>query len=70
MRLMKAHKQLTHQQLMNKVSMNLSNLFKPEARTVKARIEDLIYRDYLERDKPLDYVLDRGKVECGYKYKA
>jgi len=59
-RVMKARSHLTHQQLVMEVSQNLSNIFKPDARIIKKRIEDLIQRDYLERD-------DAGS---GYNYKA
>jgi len=59
-RVMKARNHLTHQQLVMEVSQNLSNIFKPDARIIKKRIEDLIQRDYLERD-------DTGS---GYNYKA
>jgi cullin 1 len=59
-RVMKARNKLTHQQLVMEVSQNLSNIFKPDARIIKKRIEDLIQRDYLERDE----------TGSGYNYKA
>jgi cullin 1 len=59
-RVMKARNHLTHQQLVMEVSQNLSNIFKPDARIIKKRIEDLIQRDYLERDE----------TGSGYDYKA
>lgn len=59
-RVMKARNHLTHQQLVMEVSQSLSSLFKPDARVIKKRIEDLIQRDYLERD-------ETGQ---GYNYKA
>jgi len=59
-RVMKARNHLTHQQLVMEVSQNLSNIFKPDARVIKKRIEDLIQRDYLERDE----------TGSGYNYKA
>ena len=61
-RVMKARNQLTHQQLVMEVSQSLSSIFKPDARIIKKRIEDLIQRDYLERDE--------GSGAAGYKYKA
>jgi len=59
-RVMKARNHLTHQQLVMEVSQSLSALFKPDARIIKKRIEDLIQRDYLERDGS----------GSGYNYKA
>jgi len=59
-RVMKARNHLTHQQLVMEVSQSLSTLFKPDARVIKKRIEDLITRDYLERDE----------TGSGYNYKA
>eukprot|EP00981_Chlorochromonas_danica_P000367 scaffold90_cov163-Ochromonas_danica.AAC.22 len=48
-RVMKARRQLSHQQLLTEV-LNHLTLFKPDGRAVKQRIEALIERDYLERD--------------------
>jgi len=59
-RVMKARNHLTHQQLVMEVSQSLSQLFRPDARIIKKRIEDLIQRDYLERDE----------TGSGYNYKA
>jgi cullin 1 len=42
---------LQHQQLMLEVVQQLSRMFKPDFKLIKKRIEDLISRDYLERDK-------------------
>jgi len=50
-RVMKSRKSLTHQQLMLEVSQQLMQYFKPDPRQIKKRIEDLIAREYLERDK-------------------
>ena len=49
-RIMKSHKQLTHQQLMAETSQQIMATFKPDPRLIKERIEDLILREYLERD--------------------
>merc|ERR1712046_31884 len=59
-RVMKARNHLTHQHLVMEVSQSSSALFKPDARIIKKRIEDLIQRDYLERDE----------TGSGYNYKA
>jgi len=59
-RVMKARNTLSHSQLVNEVIQALSVLFRPDARIIKKRIEDLIQREYLERD-------DSG---TGYKYRA
>merc|ERR1711959_634954 len=58
-RIMKARNHLSHQQLVLEVSSSLSSLFKPDGRVIKKRIEDLISRDYLERDE----------AGSGYNYK-
>ncbi|XP_049412004.1 cullin-1-like [Solanum stenotomum] len=49
-RIMKAKKVLTHQQLILECVEQLSKMFKPDVKAIKKRIEDLITRDYLERD--------------------
>uniref|UniRef100_A0A7S1SRY7 Cullin neddylation domain-containing protein n=1 Tax=Tetraselmis chuii TaxID=63592 RepID=A0A7S1SRY7_9CHLO len=49
-RTMKSRKQLQHQQLILEVVQQLSRMFKPDFKLIKKRIEDLISRDYLERD--------------------
>ena len=50
-RVMKARKTLTHQQLMAEVSAQLMQFFQPDPREIKKRIEDLIAREYIERDR-------------------
>eukprot|EP00658_Telonema_sp_P-2_P081256 TRINITY_DN8287_c0_g1_i10.p1 TRINITY_DN8287_c0_g1~~TRINITY_DN8287_c0_g1_i10.p1 ORF type:complete len:416 (+),score=135.20 TRINITY_DN8287_c0_g1_i10:1124-2371(+) len=59
-RVMKARVTMQHSALVNEVVQSLSMLFRPEPRIIKKRVEDLIQREYLERD-------DSGS---GYKYKA
>jgi len=59
-RVMKARVTLSHSGLVNEVIQALSVLFRPDGRIIKKRIEDLIQREYLERD-------DAG---TGYKYRA
>lgn len=50
-RTMKSRKVLQHQQLVMEVIQQLQRMFKPDLKLIKKRIEDLISRDYLERDK-------------------
>ncbi|KAK3025141.1 hypothetical protein RJ639_043923 [Escallonia herrerae] len=50
-RIMKSRKVLGHQQLVLECVEQLSRMFKPDFKAIKKRIEDLITRDYLERDK-------------------
>jgi len=56
-RVMKSKKELEHQQLIAEVSAQLTTIFQPEPRQIKNRVEDLITREYLERDpdKPSMY---------------
>ncbi|KAK9809634.1 hypothetical protein WJX73_009175 [Symbiochloris irregularis] len=49
-RTMKSRKTLNHQQLIMEVVQQLTRMFQPDFRIIKKRIEDLIERDYLERD--------------------
>ena len=49
-RVMKARKRLPHNQLMTSVLEQL-HFFRPKPKMVKRRIEDLIQREYLERDE-------------------
>ena len=48
---MKMRKVMKHQQLVMEVISQLHTLFKPEPKMIRKRIEDLIVREYLERDK-------------------
>lgn len=50
-RIMKSRKILGHQQLVMECVEQLSRMFKPDIKAIKKRMEDLISRDYLERDK-------------------
>jgi|AntAceMinimDraft_5_1070358.scaffolds.fasta_scaffold04787_1 hypothetical protein len=50
-RTMKSHKEMTHRQLVLEVMQQVADLFIPDQKCVKRRIENLINRDYLERDK-------------------
>ncbi|XP_061369357.1 cullin-1-like [Gastrolobium bilobum] len=50
-RIMKSRKVLVHQQLVLECVELLGRMFKPDIKAIKKRIEDLISRDYMERDK-------------------
>jgi cullin 1 len=50
-RIMKSRKQLSHVELQSECIRQLSNYFKPDMKMIKKRIEDLIQRQYLERDE-------------------
>jgi len=50
-RIMKARKELNHQTLMLETMKQLANHFRPDPKIIKKRIEDLIQREYLERDE-------------------
>ena len=49
-RIMKEEKKINHDNLVAKTIQRLSHLFQAKAELIKPRIEDLISRDYLERD--------------------
>ncbi|KFK42683.1 hypothetical protein AALP_AA1G026300 [Arabis alpina] len=49
-RIMKSRKVLDHQQLVSECVEHNSRMFKPDIMMIKKRIEELINRDYLERD--------------------
>lgn len=49
-RIMKARKTMAHIKLVEEVQRQLMVYFKPEPKIIKRRIEDLITREYLERD--------------------
>jgi cullin 1 len=48
---MKSRRQLQHQQLVLEVVQQLGRMFRPDLKLVKRRIEDLIQREYIERDR-------------------
>jgi cullin 1 len=50
-RIMKSRKTLGHPQLVMECVEQLGRMFKPDIKAIKKRMEDLITRDYLERDK-------------------
>eukprot|EP01018_Ginkgo_biloba_P011463 Gb_23722 [translate_table: standard] len=50
-RIMKSRKVLAHPQLVTECVEQLGRMFKPDFKAIKKRIEDLITREYLERDK-------------------
>lgn len=50
-RIMKARKKLSHNELVAEVSKQLSYRFSPSPPFIKKRVESLIERDYLDRDK-------------------
>ena len=58
-RTMKARKILTHQELQLEVMKQISSRFQPDCKQIKQRIENLIERDYIERD---------GGENKSYKY--
>ena len=60
MRIMKDRKHLSHNELVNEVTQQLSSRFQPVPLQIKKRIEALIERDYL----------DRGDDKKSYKYVA
>ncbi|KAL5541836.1 hypothetical protein UlMin_009546 [Ulmus minor] len=50
-RIMKSRNDLGHQRLVMECGEQLGHMFKPDIKAIKKRIEDLITREYLERDK-------------------
>ncbi|KAI3864100.1 hypothetical protein MKW98_031692, partial [Papaver atlanticum] len=50
-RIMKSRKVLPYHQLLSECVDQLNRMFKPDFKIIKKRVEDLITRDYLERDK-------------------
>ncbi|PKA57659.1 Cullin-1 [Apostasia shenzhenica] len=50
-RIMKSRKVIGHQQLVMECVEQLGRMFRPDFKAIKKRIEDLIGREYLERDK-------------------
>ncbi|CAL9074423.1 unnamed protein product [Musa textilis] len=50
-RIMKSRKALGHQQLVLECIQQLSRMFKPDVNLIKQRIEDLIIREFLQRDE-------------------
>ena len=52
-KLLKSRKKMKHQELINEVLMMLE-LFKPTSRQIKVKIENLIQREFIERD-PEDF---------------
>ncbi|CAN1834125.1 CUL1 [Linum perenne] len=62
-RIMKSRKVLGHQQLVMECVEQLSRMFKPDIKAIKKRMEDLIARDYLERDKD-NANLFRSAIVC------
>lgn len=49
-RVMKARKVITHNELIAEVTRQLRHLFFPQPQSIKKSIESLIEREYLERD--------------------
>ena len=50
-RTMKSRKTMLYQQLIMEVVAQLQKMFKPDIKQIKKRIDDLIGREFLERDK-------------------
>jgi predicted transcriptional regulator len=53
-RIMKARKKLTHQQLIVSVIDQIKHRFRPNMTEIKVNIEALIEREYIERDKDIN----------------
>ncbi len=60
-RLMKARQTMEHAQLCAEVAQQMLPLFRPDPKAIKKRIDDLITREYLERD---------AKSSTTYRYLA
>ncbi|KAH0781945.1 hypothetical protein KY290_001543 [Solanum tuberosum] len=50
-RIMRSRKVIAYQQLVVECIQQLGQIFKPDVKAIKKRVEDLISREYLERDK-------------------
>ena len=50
-RVMKIRKRVQHSNLIAEVAKQLSNRFQPSPQAIKKRIESLIEREYMEREK-------------------
>ncbi|OMP00315.1 hypothetical protein COLO4_12767 [Corchorus olitorius] len=50
-RIMKSRKTLGYQQLVTECTEQVSKMFKPDIRTIKKRTDDLVAREFLERDQ-------------------
>ena len=57
-RVMKARKSLDHNNLIAEVAKQLNSRFRPTPQQIKKRIESLIERDYLERNRIDNKVYD------------
>ena len=60
-RIMKSRKQLSHTELVQASIEQLALRLRPDPRLIKKRIEDLIHREYLERDP---------EIQTNYRYLA
>ncbi|EJT72494.1 Cullin-3 [Gaeumannomyces tritici R3-111a-1] len=63
-RIMKSRKELAHNSLLTEVISQLASRFQPQVPMIKARIEDLIGREYLER------IEDSAATNPAYRYLA
>ncbi|KAL3827853.1 hypothetical protein ACJIZ3_016655 [Penstemon smallii] len=67
-RIMKSRKVLGYQQLVMECVEQLSPLFKPDIKLIKKRIEDLITRDYLERDGENPNLFKSTDLDLGWSF--
>ncbi|TYJ22545.1 hypothetical protein E1A91_A08G132600v1 [Gossypium mustelinum] len=67
-RIMKSRKVMTHQQLISETIEQLSRMFKPNIKSIKKRIEDLITRDYMERDRDNSHMF-RYSIDNSIQFK-